>query len=202
MTKAASSRIGLSFGLDALRRQVSFTTKTVAGFALLNEETTMKTTTLAVMLGLMSAPVFADGHAEGDAAEGEAQFNRQCVACHVVRNADGEVLAGRNAKTGPNLYDIAGRTIGSVDGFRYGDGIVKVGEAGGIWTEDNFVGYVQDPTDWLREKLDDRRARGKMAYKVREEDQAKDIYAYLATFTDTDALMMKLEEGAENEMNQ
>ena len=144
----------------------------------------MKSFTIAAAFAVLSAPAFADGHASttGDAAAGEEQFNRQCVACHVVQDAAGEILAGRNAKTGPNLYGIAGRTIGSVDGFRYGDSIVEVGEAGGAWTEENFVGYVQDPTGWLRETLENRRARGKMAYQVREEAQAHDLYAFLATF--------------------
>ncbi|MEY1557821.1 cytochrome c family protein [Yoonia sp. R2331] len=144
----------------------------------------MKTIKLAAALSVVAAPVFADGHAAtGDAAAGEEQFNRQCVACHVVMDDAGEVLAGRNAKTGPNLYGLAGRQLGVVEDFRYGDSIVELGEAGEVWTEENFVGYVQDPTDWLREKLDNRRARGKMAYQVRKEEEAIDLYAFLATFT-------------------
>lgn len=162
----------------------------------------MKTTTFAAAFAVMAAPAFADGHASGDAAAGEEQFNRQCVACHVVMDDAGEVLAGRNAKVGPNLYGLAGRTLGSVEGFRYGDSIVELGEAGAIWTEANFVGYVQDPTDWLREKLDNRRARGKMAYQVRAEAEALDLYAFLATFGDQDMIKMNLEAGMENEMNQ
>lgn len=144
----------------------------------------MKILNTAAALAVLAAPAFADGHAstQGDAAAGEEQFNRQCVACHVVADASGEVLAGRNAKTGPNLYNLAGSVIGSVEGFRYGDSIVEVGEAGGVWTEETFVAYVQDPTGWLRETLDNRRARGKMAYQVREEEQAYDLYAYLSTF--------------------
>ena len=111
--------------------------------------------TIVAALSLFAAPAFADGHAssQGDAASGEEQFNRQCVACHVVADADGNVLAGRNATVGPNLYGMAGRQIGSVEGFRYGDSIVEVGEAGNVWTEELFVGYVQDPTNWLRETL-------------------------------------------------
>lgn len=137
----------------------------------------------AAAAALLAAPVFADGHAAtGDAAAGEEQFNRQCVACHVVANDDGEVLAGRNARTGPNLYGLAGATLGAVEDFRYGDAIVELGEAGTVWTEENFVGYVQDPTGWLRETLDDNRARGKMAYRVRNEEDAVNLYAYLATF--------------------
>ena len=144
----------------------------------------MKKFTIAAAFAVLSAPAFADGHAStaGDAAAGEEQFNRQCVACHVVADASGEVLAGRNAKTGPNLYGLAGRAIGSDEGFRYGDAIVELGETGAVWTEEAFVGYVQDPTGWLRETLENRRARGKMAYQVRQEDQAYDIFAYLATF--------------------
>ena len=144
----------------------------------------MKRFTMAAAFAVLAAPAFADGHAstQGDAAAGEEQFNRQCVACHVVQDAAGEVLAGRNAKTGPNLYGIAGRTIGTVEGFRYGDSIVALGETGAVWTEEAFVGYVQNPTDWLREELEDRRARGKMAYQVREESEAYDLYAYLSTF--------------------
>lgn len=146
----------------------------------------MKKFTIAAAFAVLAAPAFADGHAstQGDAAAGEEQFNRQCVACHVVADASGEVLAGRNAKTGPNLYGIAGRTPGTVEGFRYSDSIVELGEAGTLWTEETFVGYVQDPTGWLRETLDDRRARGKMAYQVREESQAYDLYAYLSTFAE------------------
>jgi len=105
------------------------------------------------------------------------KFNRQCVACHVVADASGEVLAGRNAKTGPNLYGVAGRALGSVEDFRYGDSIVELGEGGTVWTEETFVGYVQDPTGWLRETLDNRRARGKMAYQVRAESDAYDLRA-------------------------
>ncbi len=147
----------------------------------------MKTLNIAAALTLLAAPAFADGHAasgNGDAAAGEEQFNRQCVSCHVVADADGNVLAGRAAKTGPNLYAVPGRQIGSVDGFRYGDDIVELGEAGNVWTEESFVAYVQDPTGYLREALENRRARGKMSYQVREEQQAVDIYAYLASLSE------------------
>lgn len=145
----------------------------------------MKKFTLAAAFAVLAAPAFADGHAstQGDAAAGEEQFNRQCVACHIVADASGEVLAGRNARTGPNLYAIAGRAKGSVEDFRYGDSLIELGEGGSVWTEESFVAYVQDPTGYLREALDDRRARGKMSYQVREEAQAYDIYAYLAQFS-------------------
>ena len=48
-----------------------------------------------------------------------------------------------------------------------------------MWDEANFVGYTMDPTGWLRETLDNRRARGKMAFQVRAEEDALNLYAYL-----------------------
>ena len=71
---------------------------------------------------------------------------------------------------------------GTWDDFSYGDSMVAYGETGAVWEQENFVAYVQDPTGFLREALDDRRARGKMAYQVRDEQQAHDLYAFLATF--------------------
>lgn len=137
----------------------------------------MKTRALIAALTCVASPAFADG----DVASGEVQFGRQCVACHVARDTSGQVLAGRSAKVGPNLFGIAGRSVGSADGFRYGDSITKVGATDIVWTQDDFVAYVQDPTQWLRDTLDDRRARSKMGYKVRSSQEALDIYAYLAS---------------------
>jgi cytochrome c len=116
----------------------------------------------------------------GDAAAGERAF-RGCQACHVVVNDAGDTLAGRNARTGPNLYQVAGRTAGTVDGFRYSSAMVDAGEAGLVWDEESFVAYVQDPTGYLQEYLDDGSARGSMSYRVRSADDAADLYAYLSS---------------------
>ena len=120
--------------------------------------------------------------AAGDPAAGEAAFN-QCQACHVVQNAEGEVLAGRNARQGPNLYGVVGRQAGTVEGFRYGASIVEAGEAGLVWDEESMVAYLGNPNGFLRDVLDNPRARGQMAFQVRNEDQARDLYAFLATFS-------------------
>lgn len=141
----------------------------------------MRTLILTAALTALAAPALAESHVSGDAEAGEAAFGKQCVTCHVVVDEDGEKLAGRNAKTGPNLYGIAGALVGDVDDFRYSSAMKKAGEAELEWTEENFVAYVQDPTGWLREALDDSKARGKMSFKVRKEEDAADIYAYLAS---------------------
>lgn len=115
-------------------------------------------------------------------ARGEAAFS-QCQSCHVVRNDAGEVLAGRNGRTGPNLYGVIGRVAGSYPDFRYGDGIVAAGEGGLVWDEASFVAYVMNPTDFLREATGNNRARGNMSFRVRNADQAHDLYAFLTSLS-------------------
>ncbi|WP_298437964.1 cytochrome C [uncultured Jannaschia sp.] len=146
----------------------------------------IRTLTIAAAI-MAAAPAFADSHgvdltATGDADAGESAF-RQCQSCHVVQDADGEVLAGRAAKTGPNLYGVVGRTYGVVEDFRYSDIIVLAGEQENVFDEARFVAYVQDPTGHLQEITGDG-GRGKMTYKVRKEEDAVNLYAFLAQFSD------------------
>lgn len=128
---------------------------------------------------LLAAPAFAEGHA--DVAAGEAAFS-QCQNCHVVRDDDGNVLAGRNGKQGPNLYNVVGRQAGSLEGFRYRPDIVAAGEAGLVWTEEEIVAYLQDPNSFLTDKLGSR-ARSGMAYRVRTEEEAVNLAAFLASMS-------------------
>ncbi len=142
----------------------------------------LRTTTLIAGLTL-AAPAFAESHATGDAAAGEDVF-RQCVTCHVIQDEAGETIAGRGQpnRAAPNLYGVWGRQAGVIEDFRYSDSMVEAGEAGLMWDEESFVAYVQDPTGFLREYLDDNRARGKMSYRVRSEDDATNVWAYLVQF--------------------
>ena len=67
-----------------------------------------------------------------------------------------------------------------VGGYRYGKSIIVAGAKNSlIWTEETFVGYVQNPKEFLRAFLDDSKARAKMSYKVRKEEDARNVYAYL-----------------------
>ena len=85
----------------------------------------------AALLSLaLAAPVMAQD--AGDPAKGEKEFNK-CKACHMVKAPDGtDVVKG--GKTGPNLYNIVGRKAGTEEGFKYSDALIKLGEAGEIWT--------------------------------------------------------------------
>ncbi|EYD70919.1 c-type cytochrome [Limimaricola hongkongensis] len=156
-------------------------------------------TALATTTTLLTAPAFAQAM-EADVANGESEFARQCVSCHVIADESGEVLAGRAGRIGPNLHGVIGRQPGAVEDFRYSDAIVAYGELAPaddktgaapqgddfdtvVWGKDNTIAYLEDPTAFLRDALDDPRARSKMAYKVRDAQAAVDIQAYLATFS-------------------
>ena len=140
-----------------------------------------RTLAIAATSATLAVPAFADGHAaSGDAAAGEKAF-RQCISCHVVQNAEGETLAGRAAKTGPNLFGIIGGQFGKVEDFRYSDiNQLAADMEDLVVNEEVFVAYVQDPTGYLREVTGDK-GRSKMTYKVRKEEDAVNIYAYLAS---------------------
>jgi len=136
----------------------------------------MKTLALMAALGL-SLAVTAPAHA-GDADAGESTFNK-CKACHAI--SDGENVIVKGGKVGPNLYGIIGSVAGSVDGFRYGDDIVKMGANGLVWTEELLAEYVVDPKAFLQAKLDDKGAKSRMSYKLRK--GGEDVAAYLASVT-------------------
>ena len=97
----------------------------------------------------------------------------------MVVDDDGNTLAGRRARTGPNLFGMIGKQAGTVEGFRYSRELVEAGERGLVWDEETFVAYSLDPVKFLRAFLDDGRARGKMTFKVRKPGDAADLYAFI-----------------------
>ncbi|WP_103333122.1 c-type cytochrome [Pseudotabrizicola formosa] len=128
-----------------------------------------------------TAPAMAQ--ATGDAAAGERVFNK-CQTCHVIADADGNVLGGRAAKTGPNLYGLPGRVAGSQADFNgYGDDLVALGATGFVWDEASFLEYAADPAKFLKARLDDSGARSKMAFKLANEKERLDVYAYIASLS-------------------
>ena len=132
----------------------------------------------ALGMTLMSAPAFADGHATGDAGAGEKVFNK-CKACHMIQDADGNDIV-KGGRTGPNLYGLLGRVAGSAD-FKYGKSIVEAGEGGIAWNEEEFVKYVADPKKYLAEVTDNKRARSKMAFKLKDAEDAANVWAYIVS---------------------
>jgi cytochrome c len=126
----------------------------------------------ALALATLAAPAFA-----GDAAKGEADF-KKCKACHAIIADDGTEIQ-KGGKTGPNLYGVIGRQIGTAADFKYGDSIVAAGADGTVWDEAALAAYVADPTAWLKTKTGDDGAKSKMTFKLAK--GGEDMAAYLAS---------------------
>jgi cytochrome c len=134
------------------------------------------TLTAAMILSLSTGAAMA----AGDAEAGKKVFN-QCQTCHVVAAPDGTVLAGKNAKTGPNLYAIIGRPAASFPDFKYGEGIIAAKDAGLVWDEEKLAVYVQDPTKFLDEFTGNPKLKSKMVFKLKKEEDAANVAAFLAS---------------------
>ena len=132
---------------------------------------------LALVPAMMSGPVLAQD------AEAGAKVFAKCQTCHVIANEAGEVLAGKNAKAGPNLYGMPGRIAGTYPDFKYGESIVALGASGFTWNEADFVTYVADPGKFLKTKLDDKGAKSKMSFKLAKEEDAKNVWAYIVSLS-------------------
>jgi len=128
-----------------------------------------KTLATAAALLTLAAPAFA----EGDAAAGEKEF-RKCKSCHSIVAEDGtEIVKG--GKTGPNLYGVVGRVIGSTD-FKYSSLLEAAMEQGLVWDGEGIAAFIADPNAYLAE-ITGESGRSKMS-KQRVKNAA-DIVAYL-----------------------
>lgn len=115
-------------------------------------------------------------------AENGADVFKKCRACHMI---------GDNARTlvGPAQNNLIGRKAGSVEGYPYSPLNKAAGEAGLVWTEQNIFDYLADPNAFLKKFLTDNgkadQATGstKMAFKLSDEQDRRDVIAYLKTFT-------------------
>tara|TARA_R110002110_G_scaffold21165_23_gene84374 strand:- start:4331 stop:4909 length:579 start_codon:yes stop_codon:yes gene_type:complete len=146
------------------------------------QELTMKIFhTAALGFALVAGPAGADGHATGDAAAGEAIFGK-CKSCHTVTDGEGEVIV-KGGRTGPNLYGVFERVAGSEEDFgkKFGKSLVAAGEAGLAWNEEAFVDYVADPRKYLKSYLDASKAKSKMSFKLKKEEDARNVWAYLVS---------------------
>ncbi|WP_299354946.1 cytochrome c family protein [uncultured Shimia sp.] len=71
--------------------------------------------------------------AEADVAKGEKSFSK-CKACHKLED-------GANG-TGPHLYNVVDRAVGSVAGFKYSGNLVAVADT---WSAENLDGFLENP---------------------------------------------------------
>lgn len=126
--------------------------------------------------------VLSAGAQAQDAAKGEQVF-KQCMTCHRI---------GPDAKNlvGPVLTGVIGRQSGTYPGFAYSALNKAAGENGLVWSEDAIMAYLPDPNAFLKKFLTDKGkaelavGSTKMAFKLTDEQQRKDVIAYLKTFSE------------------
>jgi cytochrome c len=99
--------------------------------------------------------------ASADAAAGKSAIG-VCSACHSFNK-------GGPNKVGPNLYNVVGAKVASVDGFNYSDALKGVG---GEWTIEKVDAYLENPNQFA--------PGNRMTYPgVKEEQKRHNIIAYM-----------------------
>jgi cytochrome c len=78
-------------------------------------------------------PTLEELLAAADVGKGAKVFGK-CRACHKVED-------GANA-TGPHLYGVVGRNVGTADGFGYSGSLVAVAD---VWSAENLDAFLENP---------------------------------------------------------
>jgi cytochrome c len=116
-----------------------------------------------------------------DATKGATVF-KQCMICHRI-GPDAKILVG------PVLTGVIGRQAGTYPGFAYSALNKASGENGLVWDDESIFSYLPDPTAFLKKFLTDKGkpelATGttKMTFKLANEQQRRDVIAYIKTFS-------------------
>lgn len=113
-----------------------------------------------------------------DAEAGAKDFNR-CKSCHAITSPDGEKIV-KGGKTGPNLYGIVGRALGTDPEYKgYSDTLVALGEGGMVWDDALLTEYIPNARDFLKTHSGDDTAKSAMTpQKVKS---IENLVAFLAS---------------------
>jgi cytochrome c len=134
-----------------------------------DEELWMGSITRAGIAALLLAATPAPAAAADASVENGADVFKKCRACH-------DVGPDAKNKVGPLLNDLLGRKAGTIAGFSYSDANRNAGENGWVWTEEKLLTYLENPREAM--------PGNKMAFAgVRDEQDRKDLVAYLKTFS-------------------
>lgn len=129
---------------------------------------------LSIALCVACALAIASGSAmAADATKGQSIFKKRCAVCHSNEQ-------GKN-KVGPSLFGVVDREAGTVPKFRYSKSYIEAGKKGLTWTQDKIVAYLKDPKAFMIKVSGDPKAKTRMVFKLKPEDERKAVAAYLAT---------------------
>ena len=105
--------------------------------------------------------------AMGDVVIGEKIF-KKCAACHSINKG------GKN-NIGPALYNVVGRKVGGVEGYKYSKALAAYDKE---WTFEELNGFLIKPAKWIKGT--------KMAYAgLRKEKDRASIIKYLNQSSDS-----------------
>ena len=105
--------------------------------------------------------------AMGDVITGEKVF-KKCAACHSI------VKGGKN-NIGPALYNVVGRTVGSISDYKYSKALSEYNKE---WTIEELNGYLIKPAKWIKGT--------KMAFAgLRKEKDRASVIKYLNQNSDS-----------------
>ena len=97
----------------------------------------------------------------GDITSGEKIF-KKCAACHSINK-------GGPNNIGPALYNVVGRKIGEIDGYKYSKAFIEYGKE---WNFEELNGFLLKPSKWIKGT--------KMAYAgLRKEKDRASVIKYL-----------------------
>jgi len=128
----------------------------------------MKTIYLFPTVIFFSVTLVPVVYAGGDAEQGKEVF-KKCKMCHTIKE-DGK------HKFGPNLFGTFGHSAGTNKKDankkyeKYSRGLKNYGEKGNMWCEENLNRFLKSPK---------REAKAKMPFNLREEEDRKNVVAYL-----------------------
>jgi cytochrome c len=119
---------------------------------------------------------------QGGNAENGAEVFKKCRTCHMI---------GEGARTliGPPQNELIGRQAGTYAGYPYSPLNKSAGENGLVWTEENIFNYLPDPNAFLKKFLTEKGKADlaigstKMPFKLTDEQDRKDVIAYLKRFS-------------------
>ena len=97
----------------------------------------------------------------GDIDHGKSVF-KKCVACHSIAQDGGN-------KIGPKLYNVVGRTVGSLSDYKFSKALASYGRE---WTFEELNGFLIKPSKWIKGT--------KMAYAgLKKEKDRASVLLYL-----------------------
>jgi cytochrome c len=100
------------------------------------------------------------------AADGAALFKKNCQTCHNIEK-------GSANRVGPPLHGVVGRKAGTIEGFKYSEGLKT---AGFEWTPEKLDEWLAFPKKMIRSTT--------MVYRQNDPEVRKAIIAFLETQKD------------------